>query len=398
MQQVKPKRVDEAFTIFRNHISASAADRKLARRRVRVVRRALRRDRCVRAVYTSGSFARRTQCHPIHDVDLVVVFDRRARPGWDRAPSSAGAALAEIRHILETHLDYGDGSGTGRIRKLRTKNRVVETFLDVRDQDGNPRSFAVDIMPTIWERELARGLRLTNAVRAPGRFQRAWISTNPLYLRHRFTVRTWWWRHFPALVRMLRTWRLHNFPELKSLAVDVLALGHLPRRLWRPSLTRQEALATFFEAAAEAVLNGVHDPAGKCGEIQPGLNRVALSNALAQSADLARQALDEEAAADERHEPHTEAICTWRQIFGPTFPAPRGGCASDGSGSGAGDDGGGGGGGDDGGGGGGGGGGSRPPGGSGGGAATGWAALQGAVEDARGSETPPAAPVTFGTP
>ncbi|MBL7487465.1 hypothetical protein I6A60_05970 [Frankia sp. AgB1.9] len=322
MDVLAPRRVDEAFKIFRRRISASPADRRLARQRVKVVRRALRRDRCVRAVYLSGSFARRTQCRPIHDVDLIVVFDRRARPEWDRDRESAAAALTEVEQILKRHLGYGDGSGTGRIQRIEPKNRVVECYLDVGVENGNPRSFAVDIMPTVWERELARGIRLTNVVRAPGRLQHEWISTNPLYLRRRFAVRNWWWWRFPALARMLREWRRFNYPDLKSLTVDVLALHHLPRRLWHPLLTQQEAIAIFFDHAANAVLKGVDDPAGKCGEIQPRLKRQELSESLARAAELSRKALD-----CERDELYEEAICKWGQIFGPKFPAPRGGCA-----------------------------------------------------------------------
>ncbi len=322
MDAIPALTIGQVFDLFQDRVSASPADLKLARRRVRMVRRSMKRDRCVRTTLLSGSFARRTQCHPIHDVDLIAVFEKKARPDWDRDHGSAEAALREVEAILERHLGRGDGLGSGRIMKLELRNRVVECHLDVRDQEGNPRSFAVEIMPTVWSKELAPGVRLTSALRAPGRRQNRWITTDPLYLRRRFTLRRWAWRHFAPMARMLREWRDHNSPGLKSLVVDILALEHIPRRFLRPFLTRQEAFLGFFEKAAVAVRSGVFDPAGRCGEIQPGLDRALLSSKLEESAERARSALQLERAGN-----HHAAVCIWRLIFGPNFPEPPGGCA-----------------------------------------------------------------------
>jgi|GEM_PF-753696 len=321
MAVVLPVRTGQAFDTFARNVSVRSSDLKIARRRVKRVRRALKRDRCVRSVLTSGSYSRRTQCNPIHDVDLIAVFDRNARPDWDRDEGSAEVALRDVEEILKRHLGRGDGSGSGRIKDMELRNRVVECHLDVRDQDGNPQSFAVEIMPSLWGTELARGVRFSSALRAPGRRQDNWITTDPLYVRRRFTLRRWCWRHFAPLARMLRAWKEYNYPDLKGLSIDILVLHCMPRRIRQPFMTRQEALAEFFTAAALAINEGVYDPSGRCGEIQPKPEDGVLSQKLAESADRARRAIQLE-----REGKHRAAICEWRAIFGPKFPPPAGGC------------------------------------------------------------------------
>jgi hypothetical protein len=80
-------------------------------------------------------------------------------------------------------------------------------------------------------------------------------------------------------------------------------------------------LQQFFTAAAASVMGGVFDPAGWCGEIQPGLDRAAARAALLEAADVGARAVDAERRGD-----HDTAVCLWRSIFGPDFPEPPGGC------------------------------------------------------------------------
>jgi hypothetical protein len=44
-------------------------------------------------VVPSGSFARRTHKNPIHDIDLLVVYDASKHPDWGQPGASAGDAL-----------------------------------------------------------------------------------------------------------------------------------------------------------------------------------------------------------------------------------------------------------------------------------------------------------------
>ncbi|GGV54794.1 hypothetical protein GCM10010245_86740 [Streptomyces spectabilis] len=94
--------------------------------------------------------------------------------------------------------------------------------------------------------------------------------------------------------------------------MEVLALQCLPT-----SGNRSQGLKTFFTAAATRANDGVWDPAGLCGEIQPDLDRQGLSAAFAKAADLADQAC---AAAAEGGT--DEVLRLWQEISGEDFPAP----------------------------------------------------------------------------
>jgi hypothetical protein len=48
----------------------------------------------------SGSLVRGPQRDPIHDVDLIMVFDREQHSDWDTGPGSAEAALEYVRGQL----------------------------------------------------------------------------------------------------------------------------------------------------------------------------------------------------------------------------------------------------------------------------------------------------------
>jgi hypothetical protein len=65
----------------------------------------------------------------------------------------------------------------------------------------------------------------------------------------------------------------------------------------------------------------VRDPAGHCGVIQPDLPRLKASALLENGSHIAARALEFERRGDD-----DKAICCWRAIFGPRFPAPPGGC------------------------------------------------------------------------
>lgn len=122
------------------------------------------------------------------------------------------------------------------------------------------------------------------------------------------------WEHFRPLVRVLKQWR-HSAPvqgRIKSLVMEVLALQCMPTKG-----SRAEGLKTFFTSAAATVNEGVSDPAGLCGEIQPDLDYDGLCDAFADAADLADRACAAAAAGDT-----DGALRLWQDIFGNEFPAP----------------------------------------------------------------------------
>ncbi|HEY0999393.1 MAG TPA: hypothetical protein VGD83_07130 [Streptosporangiaceae bacterium] len=123
------------------------------------------------------------------------------------------------------------------------------------------------------------------------------------------------------MVRAIKKWKDVANLDMKSLTAEVLAVNCMPAPQSGQVLSRQAALQQFFTAAASAVMDGVTDPAGWCGEIQPGLDRAAARAALLEAADVTARAV----AAEQRGD-HDSTVCLWRSVFGPDFPEPPGGC------------------------------------------------------------------------
>lgn len=276
-----------------------------ARRRRDLFRSALPNFDDVVEVRASGSLARRTHKDPIHDVDVVVVFDPAAHPDWGEPGASAQEALEYARAQINESLG---SAGAGEVRFTRLENHAVKCFLD--DPD-DPDAFTVDATPALVHPE--RGIVI------PERHSKGWVRSDPQFLIDRVAKRHGQWNEFAKLVRVLKLWNADHGQHLKSLVVEVLALEHLPVD------DRPAALARYFTAAAEKIWYPVVDPAGLCGEVQPDLNKSDAYAALSRAADLANRAVE---AADRGE--LRQAMCLWRDVFGPIYPEPPGGC--DGSG------------------------------------------------------------------
>lgn len=307
--------LDEAFDAYQGSVNADPAHVREARARRDVFRSELGGEPDVVDVLPSGSLARGTQRDPIHDVDLVVVYEQGSHPQWeDEAPGSAEAALEHTRGQVRALLGQCEDTTAQVVRRTLLRNHVVKCFLD--DPD-DPDAFAVEVMPV---------LRCDDGLRIPERRADRWATADPQFLIDRVARRHEAWvvgdrRFFVPMVRVIKAWKDHAGLDMKSLVAEVLALNNIPWPQPGATLTRPEALARFFTAAAADVMGGVHDPAGWCGEIQPGLDRAAARASLLEAADVAARAVE----AERRGELHA-AICLWRDVLGQTFLEPPGGC------------------------------------------------------------------------
>lgn len=284
---------------------ADIKDVREARRRRELFRTALLHCDDVDEVRPSGSLARGTHKDPIHDVDLVAVFDDAAHPSWGDPGETAKAALEHTQGLISDALGT-DGSGDVRLTGLR--NHSVKCFLD--DPD-DPDAFTVDVTPAL--------IRSEGGILIPERQSEDWVSSDPQYLIDVVAARHQEWNEFAKLVRVLKLWNSDHGAHLKSLVVEVLALGHLP------VAERPEAVCHYFTAAAEAIWYPVNDPAGLCGEIQSDMNKQAAYAVLSDAADHANRAVEAAGRGETR-----QAMCLWRKVFGDIFPEPPGGCDSGG--------------------------------------------------------------------
>jgi predicted nucleotidyltransferase len=300
--------VATGFDDLQSAANASLEAVQEARRRRDVFRDALERATDVIEVIPTGSLARGTHKDPIHDVDLVAVYDAAAHPGWGSAGPSAKEALEHTRDLIKECLG-SSGTVSEEVRLTRLNHHSVKCFLDD-PEDCDP--FTVDVTPSY--RRLEGGLWI------PEQNNQQWIPSDPEHLNGLVAARHAEWDQFARLVRVLKLWNADHGKIMKSLVVEVLALHHLP------VAERPEAVSQFFAAAQNAVWSPVCDPAGLCGEIQKDLDRKKAQEVLAEAADLAWRAVD----AAGRGEMAT-AMCLWRQVFGNVYPEPTGGCSGSGA-------------------------------------------------------------------
>jgi len=297
--------IDSGFDTLQTTVNVDPDDLAKARRRRNVFCDELVKEPDVVEVWPSGSLARGTHKAPLNDVDLVIVFDTAAHPGWNQPGESAEAALEHLRSAVTRRLG---ASGTDDVRLTKIRNHSVKCFLD---DPGDPDAFTVDVTSAL--------IRDEGGIFIPEKNNKRWIASDPQYLIDLVAKRHADWNEFARLARVLKRWNSDHGAHMKSLTVEVLALDHLP------VAARPNAVAAFFAAAQDAVWDPIEDPAGLCGPIDPDLNRAAASAALAKAADLAAHAVEAAANGEKQN-----AQCLWRQMFGDIFPEPYGGCGGGG--------------------------------------------------------------------
>lgn len=294
--------VYEAFDAYQEAVDADPVRVAIARARRDVFVGALEKADGVKEVVKSGSLERRTQLDPIHDVDLIVVFDTAAVPEWGSPGSSSDEALERAHDEVVARLG-AEGTDSTIVRRAEPRDHAVKCFVDPPEHD---HPFTVDVMPVVRQSD--------NTLLIPSAVAQQWSTADPEYLIEQVRLRQQDWSFYRPMVRVLKNWRtsVASKPRTKSLVMEVLALQCLPR-----SGNRPDALRQFFAAAAVQVNLGVVDPAGHCGVIQPDLDTAALRDALLEAADLADRACDQAARND-----IDGARRTWREVFGSDFPAP----------------------------------------------------------------------------
>jgi hypothetical protein len=297
--------VTEAFAAYQRHVNATSAEVNDAIRMRDLFSEAFLGEADVLELVVSGSFARRTHQRPIHDLDLVVIFDEEEHPDWGLPGTSGEEALRYAGKRVNALLGATNGTVAHEIRLASPRNHAVKCFRG----DPDDPEFTVDLMPAF---------RRDGMLLIPESASQKWVPTNPEYLIREVLARQAEWHRYQGTVRILKGWAENwagkRGTKIKSLVVEVLALDLLEEAGNRPT-----ALKSFFLKAAWHIQNGnrVMDPAGICGEIQPDLDYEILGDALAECADLAARATSAAANNDQR-----KAVDFWGQVFGDGFPDP----------------------------------------------------------------------------
>lgn len=297
--------VNDAFDAYQATIDENSEVVAVARQRRDLFKKAFLDDDDVLEAWSSGSLRRSTQLKPIHDLDMVFVYDAEAHPAWGSPGDSAEAALDHVRDRTNALLGITNGTTSKLVRRAKPKNHSVKCFIDAPDS-----GFTVDSMPALRQPD--------GTLLIPEKLSRTWVPANPEYLIKEVQDRHDMWRHYRPMVRVLKDWR-HDAEaamasDIKSLVIEILALTCLPT-----SGSRAQALAKFFEAATEATYRPICDPAELCGEVQPDLDYAGLRAELEKASELASNAVLCEQVGDTAN-----AKRLWRKIFGNDFPAPDG--------------------------------------------------------------------------
>jgi hypothetical protein len=278
-------------------------------------------------VIPSGSLARGTHIGPVHDVDLIVVFDKSAHPDYGTRPESARAALTYLENrLLELMHPL---SGTEALLKgTEQRTHVVNCYGGSagRYSEFFPSAPPVDVMPAVREKPnlLERSHLLVPELAADGGGK--WAPVDPETFMRQVEQRQREWKYFTEVIKMVRAWAELNDLDMKTVAIEAMVLMYCPRPRMFETLSRGEALARFFEAASKARITKLEDPAGRCGEIDKKMDYGKLRRELKNAAGLSRQAMDAEFAWKNRFilgQDATDPAERWRQLFGDEYPAAR---------------------------------------------------------------------------
>ncbi|WP_280182157.1 nucleotidyltransferase [Nocardia farcinica] len=295
--------VSSAFEGFQKVVNADPEAVKEARARRDLFKTAFCAQPDIREVVPSGSLARGTQKHPIHDVDVILIYDEDKHPDWGHPGASAADALDYTRGKVNQLLGATYGTVDNAVRLAKWRNHAVKCFFDHPD---DPDRFTVDAMPAF---------RRDGKLLIPEALSEDWVFCDPEYLINEVAARHAVWNKYAGTVRMLKYWaKAQSGIEIKSLVMEVLTLEHLP--LGHPQPT---AVSRFFTAASYYIEGGseVVDPAQICGPIQSDLDYTEFADRLATARDHAVAARKAQAANDT-----AAAISHWRELFGQDFPAP----------------------------------------------------------------------------
>jgi hypothetical protein len=307
---------DDGFRSFANAIDSDLFDVLLAKLRRDAFIEKLKKLPDVVDVIPSGSFTRGTQIGPVHDVDLIVVFDSSRHRDYGSGQQSAQGALEHLQKGLIEQLHPMTGE-EGLVKDTKLGAHVVKCYSDV------PRPFAgvipsappVDVMPAVRE-----GFHLKVPERAKG-----WIATDPEKLIRQVERRQREWKYFTEVVGMVKAWAERNNLGMKNLAVETMVLKYCPRPRLFETLSCGDAVARFFKAA-EADMGSRIIPPGWLHKIDSSINYMKLSEALGHAAKLSRKAMDAEHAWENRflvmgEVTHPDKF--WRDLFGSKYPRAR---------------------------------------------------------------------------
>ena len=250
---------DDEFDDFSRKIKSDPLGVLLAKWRQDAFTRKLKNIPGVIEVIPSGSVARDTLIGPVHDVDLIAVFDESALPGYGPGPESARAAMTYLESKLLEQLH--PLSGTDALIKGTEQRKHVVCYGGSTGPytEFIPSAPPVDRCPPCGRSRTCWG-KSHLLVPELGEGGDKWIDVDPETFMRQVEQRQREWKYFTEVIKMVKAWAKLNDLDMKTVAIEAMALMYCPRPRIFETLSRGEAIARFFEAASKARITSLEDP------------------------------------------------------------------------------------------------------------------------------------------
>ncbi|GGO33937.1 hypothetical protein [Deinococcus humi] len=272
-----------------------------------------------------GSFARKTQCQPLDDLDLLVVLEpgsarptsiRRDRFGFDleasRGPLArfTGAFLDDVnsRSVLDAIRNEIKGLRDLEVESVDRRLQAVRLKLDFYDWNFD----LVPAVPVVKD-GMTQHYLIPNG-------NGDWWRTDPRADADRLTAALN--RHgkaFLSLVRLVKYWNATQKPRLGSYHLETLVANVMQDKGKMYTLDLPELLARCFGRLTDAVFQPCPDPKGLGPDLDLGvdwLRRTQISENASWAAYFTEIALEYDKDGETE-----DAFGAWRDVFGKAFPS-----------------------------------------------------------------------------
>ena len=286
--------VEEHFRRFGSSLELTDEEARKASTIQGQIREVLETRQDILKAELSGSYDRKTKIRPLHDIDILVVFD----------PSVAYDAKGTMIKPRQLLSEIGKSMPALR-RKIP---RVGNSKLQDRSLNVAVDGIGFDLVPAF-------------ALQGGGYFisdrkQQEWIPTDPLKFAEQLTSLNqsdYFGERLIPFIKMLKWWANLSAPELKSYLIEVLILKCL-----QGMESFSDACGNFFFQASKEILGSVCDPVTgrEVNELLP-LQRLELMRELRRNLSLTLDAQ----VAEKLGKPAKVSAQFFSQIFGPKFPA-----------------------------------------------------------------------------
>jgi hypothetical protein len=240
----------------------------------------------IRNVQPIGSADRGTIIRPLHDLDLLAVFDAAAYNNNYRWNGS-NAFITRVRNALDL----------GGARIIGTRGQAVRIFY----QSGP----VVDVAPVFALQ--GGGFYLPNG-------SNGWLTTDPDFHKRWINEQNQKLSyHLKPFARLIKRWNRVHSERLSSFHIEVMVANTFSAM----GSNSRETAAKFFDWGQSRLHSD--DPAGHSGDLSAKLTanqRRAVLDGFQSAQVRAERALDAEVIGD-----HAEAIRLWKIIFGDEFPS-----------------------------------------------------------------------------